>query len=531
MNFNPFFSYIPSIPFYHLIHSSSAITALISGNRGGKTAMAIMDFLLRLFRIHPIAHKNFHDNMSCKTIRFLSETLPSKVEENESSRNTLYPELIKRLPPELIVKDIGSKRPVMVIQDPYSSQHFYIEFASYSQSTQAQAGVERIYVLIDEVPPYSIFEENYSRLISTGGDVIISLTPAQGDVDWIYDMLYTQARHIYRTPAIVNRHKQLNEDKPLYEHHPNNKDITVIHFATDDSPYLYEIYKREASPDQTYDDFISSRFFVLDDEIAVNIRRYGMFSYVSGRVFKEFNPSIHIIDSIRYFPEGLPTNYRYFRTIDYHPTNDWACAWGAVSPTNEVFIYDELKISPETNTLYDIAHLIAKKSSTIHFSCDLIDPLAQIKQITTATSPVEDLNRYFHHFKRQGICKGAYFRSYDTTTTRGRDEIRLRLKNSITCKTPFNNTETSIIQPLPTIWFFSNCKYTIESIRNWSYETWSDRSALLTKDMKEKPQQKFSHFCTALEGAMKERSLTTPYSPITTQQPITNRIEYFRRVA
>jgi len=47
--------------------------------------------------------------------------------------------------------------------------------------------------------------------------------------------------------------------------------------------------------------------------------------------------------------------------------------------------------------------------------------------------------------------------------------------------------------------------------------------------MKEKPQQKFSHFCTALEGAMKERQLTFGYTPVITQ-PV-NRVEYFRRIA
>ncbi len=515
MNFTGFLSYIPSIPFYHLVNSSSAITLVIGGNRLGKGAMAIMDFLLRLFRIHPIPHKNFHDNMQCRVIRFIAETLPSKVEDNESSRNTIYPELIKRLPPELIAKDISAKRPVMVIQDPYSSQHFYIEFSSFSQDTQAQAGVERLYIYMDEIPPYSVFEENYARLITTGGDMIITLTPASGDADWIYELLYEKARHIYRTKPVVDRYLFHGENKSLYELYSDNNDITVVHGATDDNPYIYDLYIKERKDNQTYNDYISSRFYMLDDEITIDVRRYGIFRYVSGRVFQEFTPSIHSINLYNYFPEGtIPDTYRHFRSIDYHESNDWACIWGALSPTNEIFIYDELRISPKTNTIYDICDAIARKSRDYRYSIDLIDPRAQIKSVTTATSPCEDMNRYFYQLKQSCIGKGAYFRSFDTTTTKGRDEIRKRLKNSITCKRPFSNTtiDHPSLRYLPTLWVSHTCKFTIESLRNWAYETWKDRSALLVKDPKEKPQQKFSHFCTALEGAMKENILTIPPS-------------------
>lgn len=536
MNLSGFLSYIPSVPFYHLVTSPSPITLFIGGNRIGKSASAVMDFMLRLFRIHPIPSKNFTDNMPCRTIRFVSETLPAKVEDNEASRNTQYPELIKRLPPELIVSDITTKRPVITIQDPYSPQHFYIEFSSYSQNTQSQAGVERAYIWIDEIPPYSVFEENYARLVSTGGDMIITLTPASGHADWLYEMLYERARHVYRTKAIVDRYAEKGENKPLYEHKPENPDITVIHGATDDNPYLYEIYKREyPNRDISYTDYINSRFYLLDSEQSVDIRRYGMFVYVSGRIFREFDISVHTIDINDFFPEGIPQSYRHFCSIDYHESNDWACVIGCTSPSNEVFIYDELRISPLTNTIYDICYQLAMKFGNYRHVADLIDPRAQIKSVSTTTSPCEDMNRIFHQLKQSGICQGVYFRSFDTTGTRGRDEIRKRLKGSIMCKRPLNNTSAlySTISPIPTIWISRTCKHTIESLRNWSYEIWKSTDMLVTHDPKEKPQQKFSHFCTALEGAMKEPMLTVPYTPLdsTFSAPhYTHSPQYFQRV-
>lgn len=526
-----FLSFIPSFHLDKLTHSSSTITTIIGGNRSGKTATVIMDFMLRLFRIHPVPHKNFYDNMPCKTIRFVSKILPSKIEGHDTVRNTQYPELIKRLPEELIVKDITTKNPVLTIKDPFYPQNIQVEFTSFSQSVGSMAGVERIYVWIDECPPYSVFEENYMRLLSTGGDMIITLTPAESESEWIYTMLYERARHIYRSKTVVERLIEINKQSEALEeqHFPDNQDITVIYVATDDNPFLRTIYEKELEkfkqlnehpPYSSFKDFISNRFYLLAEESDINVRRYGLFSNISGRVFKDFNQIVHVINPLDYFGStSIPHEWKHFRTIDYHESNDWACLWGAISPSNECFIYDELKISPHSHTLEQIAYLIARKSRQYRYLADLIDPRAQIKSINTSTSPVQELNRIFFKLKQEGICSGAYWRSFDTISDTGREEIRKRLKGSIQCGRPFNNNEGAI----PTIWFFSTCRYTIESMKNWSYETWKNRDKLLEKDLKEKPQQKYSHFCTALEGAMKEKALVAHFRmPLRIEMPSYN---------
>ncbi len=510
-----FTSFIPSFQLDRLTNSTSPITVLIGGNRTGKTATAIMDFMLRLFRIHPIPHKNFSDDMPSRIVRFISSVLPSKVEKQDTVRNTQYPELMKRLPNELIVKDITTKNPVLTIKDPFSSQYIFVEFSSFSQSVGNMAGVERAYIWIDECPPYSVYEENSMRLISTGGDMVITLTPADSEAEWIYTMLYERARHIYRSKAVAERLKQINKSSEALkeQHFPDNPDITVIYTATDDNPYLQGIFEKELEkyrqfqenpPYSTFEDFITSRFFMLAEDSDVNIRRYGLFSNVSGRVYKDFNPLVHVINPIDYFAStSIPPEWKHFRTIDYHESNDWACLWGAISPANECFIYDELKVSPHSHTLEQIAFLIARKSKQYRYTADLIDPRAQIKSINTSTSPVQEMNKIFYKLKREGTCSGAYWRSFDTVSDTGREEVRKRLKGSLQCGRPLNNNAGAI----PTLWVFSTCRYTIESMKNWSYETWKNRDKLLEKDMKEKPQQKYSHFCTALEGALKERIL------------------------
>jgi len=528
-----FADFIPSFQLDKLTHSNSTITVLIGGNRTGKTATAVMDFMLRLFRIHPIPHKNFSDDMPSRVVRFASKVLPSKVEGQTTVKNTQYPELMKRLPSELIVKDITYKNPVVTIRDPFSAKHIQVEFTSFAQSVGAMAGVERAYIWMDECPPYSVFEENYMRLLSTGGDMIITLTPAESEAEWIYTMIYQKAKHIYRSKAVVQRLKERMRHAEAFEeqHLDSNLDITVIYSATDDNPYLMQIYERELEkyktlgdtpPYGSYKEFIDTRFFMMAEEADIDVRRYGLFSNVSGKVYKDFNALVHVINPIDYFGStNVPAEWKHFRTIDYHESNDWACLWGAISPQNEVFIYDELKVSPHSHTIDQIAMLIARKSKKYRYVADLIDPRAQIKSITTSTSPVQELNRLFFKFKQEGICSGAYWRSFDTQSSVGREEVRRRLKGSIMAGRPFNNQNGSI----PTIWIFSTCRYTIESMKNWSYESWKDRDKLLENDLKEKPQQKYSHFCTALEGALKERALMSPIRLVVNS--LDNTLPYF----
>ena len=56
---------------------------------------------------------------------------------------------------------------------------------------------------------------------------------------------------------------------------------------------------------------------------------------------------------------------------------------------------------------------------------------------------------------------------------------------------------------LPTIWILDTCPIAAKSMRNWRWEEWADRQSNLTKENKNKPEQKFSHFNTVWEGIFK----------------------------
>lgn len=207
----------------------------------------------------------------------------------------------------------------------------------------------------------------------------------------------------------------------------------------------------------------------------------------------------------------ISKEWKHFRSIDFHTHNPWAIVWVAVSPRDEIFVYDEYMPYPEKFTTWDIAKVIAARSGEYTFSVDLIDPLAQDKQPNTGTSPCEDLNTYAMTLKREGLGEGAYWRSADTKNEKGMDEFRKRLANSLRVGKPFNNKNPHVGPGesvwLPTIWIADHCKEVIVSLKNWRREEWLDRNSKLTKDLKDKPQQKYSHFCRAIEYLLKRDEL------------------------
>ena len=81
----------------------------------------------------------------------------------------------------------------MTIRDPQGGPDIYVEFTSFNQDTQAQAGVQRKSIWVDEHAPKGFYEEQLPRLLASDGDLVYTLTPAQEHLDWEYDELFERA--------------------------------------------------------------------------------------------------------------------------------------------------------------------------------------------------------------------------------------------------------------------------------------------------------------------------------------------------
>ena len=155
------------------------------------------------------------------------------------------------------------------------------------------------------------------------------------------------------------------------------------------------------------------------------------------------------------------------------------------------------------------------------YRLNLIDPLCNKNQSNTGKTTLEDINETFWALRRgrsiPGVthtnsCSGGYWETWNTKGTVGRDEIKKRLANAVKCKYPFNNEikQHGVTKYLPTLWVFKECKETARSLKQWRLEQWRDNRQLAIKERKETPAQRFSHFCTALEGLYKDRRFTAP---------------------
>tara|TARA_Y100000310_G_scaffold236502_1_gene239692 strand:+ start:9445 stop:11226 length:1782 start_codon:yes stop_codon:yes gene_type:complete len=548
------------LSYIHTDHSAAFLNADYDvifdnkGNQAGGTAVIAYGYVLRILGWHPIPKKNMvyfkcetaklweeymknpdNDPDSCpleyghyfspkeyfehledkpcpecgaelmkherinKVYRFASQALPSNktssaADEGDRSgetTNTQYPEFNRWLPPFLLKKDITARESVQVVRDPYGGKDIIIEYTGYTQPPQRVAGHKRTSVWLDELAPEAFFDEQPARLMIEDGDIMISYTPTRDNgISYYYDRIYERAKVYYRSRTIRDYYKRKhNIDYPEVEFTNSKESIAIIEVATDDNPLLTK-------------EVIDRKYAGLDDEQLIEMRRYGIFTAVTGKIYKQFTPRIHMVKGSEVFPEGIPDGWTFFRSEDWHPTTKLAIIFVAMSPYNEAFVYAELNPDPERDNTLSICRMIADVSGeTRKFGMNLIDPLASIKQSNTTKSVIDDMNYYFKQMAKNDECTGGWWESANTKSTasktdhnlRGRDEIRRRLGNALMCKRPFNNQTTSdgLFKRLPTLWILNDCPLVADSLKSWRLE-------------KNKPTVRWSHFCTALEFLMKD---------------------------
>lgn len=465
---------------------TAKIKAVFAGNQAGKTHTAAREYVLRVLGLHP----NEECNRLAKNIRCLSSSLPES-SDAEAQDNTQYLELKKMLPAEMILSDITARTKTMVVASPTHGKS-YFEFMSTKQELQDTGKVQRDSLWEDEEPPKAFREESRRRLLTRGGDEIITLTPING-LSYLYDDVWVKAGSIWRSDAIC---AALNLPKNDVREH-GDKNIACIQIATDDNPIM--------SKEQIDLNFSS------EDQDEILVRRYGVFKQIAGRVHKGFVDGVHKISFSKHFPNDIPYEWTHARGIDYHESRiPWSVGWISASPDDEWFVWQEFHPAidgPNAMNTYEIAKSIVRRSRDYYFLINLIDPLANKKQANTLFSVTDDLNRHFESIRMDhGMGTQSYWEGWDTKDTKGYDEIRTRLKNSQRVGKPFNNKfrERGEEQILPTLWFCDTVPRFIHSIKHWSFEEWATPQSRSVNDPKVKRQQKHSHDNMVLEAIAKD---------------------------
>jgi len=516
-----FASFIPTAVFTTLLHVRNQIVCIVTGNRFGKTKYIGRKIVYSLMGTSPVPYHNILPSTPYRVIRVSAVTLPN--DKDHEVRNTVYPAIKGQLPSDMIMKDkrgeaidITARDTTITVLPSLGGGPAYLEFVSYGQTVGSQAGVDRFLINIDEVCPYTFYEESIARLALSNGQLLTGFTPVEAD--WMYGELYERARLVVRTEAVRNfMKKHMGQTVLPVEKTDSRADICVLQAATDDNPVfqvlvnnkLQEIKEGKISksdfPFETVTDYLDARF-MYDDPDTVAMRRYGIFRRITGAIYKQFQLMIHRIDEHKYFPNDVPHGWFHVRLCDYHQSVPWAIMWLSLSPENECFVREEMNPSPLNTTTLEICKEMAMLSGDYKFQFNLMDPLANETQSNTNKTVFDDFNTHFRNMKAEGLGTGGYWEPWDTKGKTGQDRVRERLINSIICGHPFNNLQMREGKEvrLPTLWVFSRCVQTIASLKNWRQDTWASKDDELTKDEKDKPEAKWSHFNKCLEGAMKD---------------------------
>lgn len=282
------------------------VFGILGGNRSGKTEMGAF-----IAVAWALGKDYFRDEPAWEYVQHLPiPDPPNNVWvvglDYKVLKNVIWREKIRfgQNHPPLLPKD-----PKILSRKPNDTD-FEIFFANGSVITgkSADSGREKFQsasvdlVWIDEEPESEIYDECWQRTIDCGGKILLTLTPL------------TDIASGVRTPWVHD----------LYEDwRKGNKSLCFSHLSVLENPYVPGEEKEK----------VKEKWAGHPEEKA---RLYGEFVQRAGLVYPEWKPATHCVQPFR-----IPREWRRIVSIDPAATGVTAVVWGAISPTNDIYLYRE----------------------------------------------------------------------------------------------------------------------------------------------------------------------------------------------
>jgi len=214
----------------------------------------------------------------------------------------------------------------------YLADGSLIEFKTYEQGNKVSnsfAGPPRHIIRHDEEPPEFLYGENIARQITLEPNILFTMTPLNYS-EWVYSQIYEASTH--------------------------NPKIGAFMMSSADNPTA------------TKASLAALEDGIKDDDIRA-ARLYGEFTFVKGRVWKEYGDH-NLID-----PFDIPRDWHRSVIIDPHMTKPTAVNWIAEDPVHErLYVYDEADL---TGDIRHICDQISAKCTGQTIDLWLIDPSSQ----------------------------------------------------------------------------------------------------------------------------------------------------------
>lgn len=224
------------------------------------------------------------------------------------------------------------------------------------------------------------------------------------------------------------------------------------------------------------DDESVQRFRESLTEEEIEARVHGRWMHLMGRVYKEFDDTIHIVDEL---PCPLE-ECRVILSIDPHDRIPFAMTWTAITPWNDLYVFKEWPETPfeffkTTQATYKDYFVIIQGGPDTNFI--VMDPnFGRKRQAVSGLTVSEELSL--------GIRRGVFTNIIDDLQA-GHNLVRNLLSYD-------KSKEISNLNA-PKLHVLRGCRNVITAFRNYVWEEWSGKISD-GKSPKNKPRERYKHF-------------------------------------
>lgn len=272
----------------------------------------------------------------------------------------------------------------------YKANGFLLDIMSYDQDLKQFEGATLGGIFFDEPPVRTIWNASLARL-RMGGIACVFMTPLT-QAAWFFD-------------EVVPRHL----DSIVYGD-------------------IEENCKTHGTRGQLEHANIERMVSEMDvDE--VEARAHGKAMYLQGLVFKNFEPSVHILNQ----HVSVPSGAQVWQIVDPHGDKPFACIWGFCDRSGTLFQVDEwpnedfYKMHGCTLGIQDYKRIFAQKEQGWNVTKRIMDRhFSEVRTVHTRATLREEFARVGINYEisyhggvgevHNGVVKVRDFLAYDTTT-------------------------------------------------------------------------------------------------------------------
>ena len=298
-------------PFHRCL---SKIRLFSGGNRTGKSVAGCKEADWHFRGIHP-----YRDVRVPSVGRIIARAgFTSGIDQ------VIVPKLLDWIPKDFIIERKKNQQGILCKLVGANGNIIYL--MSGEQEQMSFEGTASDWIWFDEPPHYRTYIAALRGLIDSGGSMWITCTPISEP--WMYDEIYLKS----------------------------GKDIYVDGIKLDGiriDTFFGSIFdnSKESGGYLSQNEILFFKDNTPDDEM--DTRLYGQFKSLSGRVYKSFDPDIHVVDSFNW-----PSEWPVFISIDPHVNKEQAVLFVGVTDDDRLVCLDEVWAKLD---LPELADLIIKR--------------------------------------------------------------------------------------------------------------------------------------------------------------------------